>query len=211
MVELATATRIAKQLVSMLEDSCERIEIGGSIRRGKPQVKDIEIVMVPKLLPVEAGGQIDMFKGQQTTMVNQLDERLDGWLQRGMFKQRLDTRGRPAWGPSYKRASYWGVAVDLFSVLPPAQWGLIYMIRTGSGVGPEGNPMNGFGPAMLARWKQVSGGGFSRGGCLHLPDRRRVPTPEEKDVFKACKMSWVPPEERTDAGVVGRYVLASVL
>ena len=205
MIELVTAIRIARQLVSMLEDSCERIEIAGSIRRGKPRVKDIELVCLPKLLPVREG-QADLFDESAGEMtLNVLDEKLQGWLKRGMFRERPDKDGRTAWGPSLKRALYWEVPVDIFSVLAPAQWGLIYMIRTGSGVGPEGSPLNGFGPAMLARWKKVSGGGFSRGGCLHMPNGVKVLTPEEEDVFRVCRMEWVPPEERTSGAAVGRY------
>ena len=210
-MELATATRIARQLVSMLEDSCERIEIAGSIRRQKPKVKDIELVCLPKLLTVQEGqtGLFDASVGQMT--LNVLDEKLQGWRNRGLFKDRLDSRGRPAWGPSLKRALYWEVPVDIFSVLPPAQWGLIYMIRTGSGVGPEGSTLNGFGPAMLARWKKVSGGGFSKDGCLRLADGRKMLTAEEEDVFRLCKVTWVPPEERTSGAAVGRYALSPVL
>ncbi|QMW06334.1 hypothetical protein H3H32_16310 [Spirosoma foliorum] len=48
-MDLSKAQRIAEDLVVLLEDLCDKIHIAGSIRRLKPQVKDIEIVCQPKL------------------------------------------------------------------------------------------------------------------------------------------------------------------
>jgi len=47
-MDLARAQRLASGLLGDLFDVCERIEVGGSIRRRVPQVKDIELVLVPK-------------------------------------------------------------------------------------------------------------------------------------------------------------------
>jgi hypothetical protein len=55
---------------------------------------------------------------------------------------------------------------------------------------------------MLARWKQVTNGGMSRGGRLHLADGTAIATPEEGDVFAACRVVWVPPNERVSASAV---------
>lgn len=211
MMDWAAGKAIADRLVEILGPVCERIEVAGSIRRRVPRVKDVELVMIPKLEEGKGEGQLDLFKGQGTVILNRLDELLDDWLEIGVIERRLTDKGRASWGPSAKRAKYMGEPVDLFSVLPPAQWGLIYMIRTGSGVGPEGSPMNGFGPAMLSRWKKISDGGFSKDGCLHLPDGRRCPTPEEEDVFRLCKMEVPPPEARTMAAAVDRFCLPRVL
>jgi hypothetical protein len=67
------------------------------------------------------------------------------------------------------------------------------MIRTGSAE---------FSQAMLARWKQVTNGGMSRGGVLHNRAGTPVPTPEESDVFVACRAVWIPPNERVSASAV---------
>ncbi len=95
------------------------------------------------------------------------------------------------------------IKVDVF-LASPERWGLTLMIRTGSGVGPDGSPQTGFGPAMLARWKAVSGGGYAKDARLHRPSGTLVDTPEEADVFAACMVAWVPPPERTDAAAVAR-------
>ena len=40
------ASSIASEICELLEPFCEKVEVAGSIRRGKPIVKDIEIVAV---------------------------------------------------------------------------------------------------------------------------------------------------------------------
>jgi hypothetical protein len=47
-MKLEIARTLAESLVFQMHRYCERIEICGSIRRGKPNVKDIEIVAVPR-------------------------------------------------------------------------------------------------------------------------------------------------------------------
>ena len=46
-MKLQQAREIAEGVKAKLAPHCERIEIAGSIRRGKPVVGDIEIVCVP--------------------------------------------------------------------------------------------------------------------------------------------------------------------
>jgi DNA polymerase/3'-5' exonuclease PolX len=47
-MNLPQAVEVAVKYRNLLSPWCERIEIAGSIRRRKPEVKDIEIVCVPK-------------------------------------------------------------------------------------------------------------------------------------------------------------------
>lgn len=47
-MELERAQRIAEGIVGGLEQYCEQIEVAGSIRRKKPQVNDIDLVLVPR-------------------------------------------------------------------------------------------------------------------------------------------------------------------
>ena len=47
-MRLETAQPIAKRVKEELTPHCERIEIAGSIRRGKPIVHDIDIVLIEK-------------------------------------------------------------------------------------------------------------------------------------------------------------------
>lgn len=47
-MRLETAITIAETVKKLLSPHCDRIEIAGSIRRRKPHVNDIDMVLVPK-------------------------------------------------------------------------------------------------------------------------------------------------------------------
>lgn len=105
------ALQIAERVKAQLEPFCHRIEIGGSIRRKKPEVKDVEIIALPK--HYETG----LFESGLATIVN-------GWQK---VKGELD----------YDTCRYTqrilpeGIKLDLF--MPRTEsWGYIYAIRTGS-------------------------------------------------------------------------------
>ncbi len=105
------ALEIAERVKERLTPHCERIEIAGSIRRKKPEVKDIEIVAIP--LPYENNG---MF-------VSGIAEIVNGWQK---VKGEL--------GPECKytqRVLPEGIKLDLFFATKE-NWGWIYALRTGS-------------------------------------------------------------------------------
>ena len=64
-MDIGRALGIALRLVDDLESGCKRIEIAGSLRRGKPDVKDIEIAAIPRVTiePVK-----DMFGSDYDTV-----------------------------------------------------------------------------------------------------------------------------------------------
>ena len=177
---------IALEIVELLKPYCERIEIAGSIRREKPMVKDIELVMIPKF----EAGQADLF-GEAVEQVNLLDQFLSQKLDDGTFGHRPDKNGVPSWGAKSKRGVYRSTfPVDLFSVISPAQWGVIFAIRTGS--------------AEFARnfmTQREFGGNMPPGmrvqnGALWQGDRL-IETPEESDFFAAIGYHDFPaPENR---------------
>ena len=47
MIELERAQRIANEVVKRLSPYCQRIEVAGSVRRKKPRVRDIDILLIP--------------------------------------------------------------------------------------------------------------------------------------------------------------------
>lgn len=177
---LAEAEQAAAWLVEQIEHYAERVLIAGSIRRRKPTVKDIEILVEPTVDQIPA----DLFGEATAEFVP-----LYGWLD-GVLTPRLDVHGRRAWGPRYRRALFLGYPLDLFIVRDPDEWGLLAAIRTG--------------PAAFSR-KLVtsrSRGGFLPPGWrvqerkLRRPGGAVVPTPEEADVFAALGIPWQEPEAR---------------
>jgi len=107
-MEYTKAKSIADRIVEELKPHCERIEIAGSIRRKKPEVKDIEIVAIPK--PYEIG----LFETGIATVINKW-QKVKGELPCKYTQRILQD----------------GIKVDIFFAVPE-NWGLIYAIRTGS-------------------------------------------------------------------------------
>lgn len=125
-IPLAQATRIAAELMELLHPACERIDIAGSIRRRRPDVADVELVLVPRITPTAR----DLF-GNVVATENELDTLCQALKAQGLLRDRPDRNGTPAWGSRHKRALYKGFPVDLFSVIEPAQHGVVMVLRTG--------------------------------------------------------------------------------
>ncbi len=186
---LAAAEAIAQELVMLLSPACERIVVAGSVRRRKPEVKDLEIVAVPAARSVR-----DLF-GEVTDRMNLLEDLLSTLVDQGEISAGRDGSGRPAWGPRYKRAVYRGLPVDLFSVIPPAQWGLTLLLRTGPWwyskrvVTPRRHG------GLLPDWMAV------RDGAMWHKDGESLVTAEEEDVFRLLQVPFVDPARRAEVTV----------
>jgi len=199
------ALYVAEWLVDELRPGCERIEIAGSIRRGKEDVKDIEIVAIPILKPPrpEFGKPVD--KTPLDRILRQLEE-MGGMLKTvkggNKFKQF-----------EIRRLAEFGIAeplnpfkLDLFLVTPPSQWGVEFMIRTG--------------PSDFSQWmvtQKSKGGALPDGYFVRhnvvWADGTEVPNKavdavsmmnsdnarfmvEEGDWFNFCEMNWIDPNKR---------------
>lgn len=182
-MELAIANQMADSIVKAIQPACARAHVAGSIRRMKPDVKDIEIVAIVK-------DYDDLF-------------------------QKLATFGRfikPGvpdivdWPPR-KNAKYIRmlideqVKLDMF-VATKENFGALYAMRTGSGIGPDGTL--GFIPGLFSAWKKASGGGKMMNCMPTTPDKVSIPVYEEEDFFRLCRVEWIPPELRLSARSVKR-------
>lgn len=172
----------AERLVDELRPVCTRIEVAGSIRRLKPLCSDIELVCVPSFH--ELANPDSLFA--EPERMNALDEYV---TTHPHFGYRLDKLGRVANGPRYKRLMVGDVALDLFSVLEPAQFGVIMVIRTGDAdfskrcVTPT---PRGWLPSDC----RVRDGAVWRGDEM-------IPMPEEEDFFRLLGRPVERPESRT--------------
>lgn len=194
---LAVAKGLATEISALLAPACERLQVAGSIRRRRPDVGDIELVLIPRQVCVRR----DLFGvcHQETDALNEL---CNEFAARGVLGKRLDVNGSPRWGPKAKYASFRGVNLDLFSATTD-NFGLQLVLRTG--------------PAMFNRWlvsPQRHGGAMPddmrmEGGQLRVGLLGTViPTPTEEELFaqlgipyrepweREAPAGWVPPGER---------------
>lgn len=183
LMDLVEAQNIGDRIVDSLSNCTARAVVAGSVRRCKPTVKDIEIVAI----------------------VTDYDKLFTQLRQHGRFikpgvPQVID------WPPK-KNSKYIrmylneGIKLDLF-VGSSDNWGALLCMRTGSGVGPDGNVHNGFIPAMFRRWKRVSGGGKMTQCMPTTPDGLQLTVPEERDYFDLLGVQWVEPQDRISSSDV---------
>jgi DNA polymerase/3'-5' exonuclease PolX len=161
---------IADALIEKLSPYCDRISIAGSVRRRKPEVHDIEIIAIP--------GIID-----ESNMFDEIGKRelpSDLFLSWKVIKN----------GSRYKQFTLpEGINLDLFLVLPPAQWGVLFAIRTGPAdfshwiVTPKYNH-----GALPGDCRVQDGGVYQRGGLISMP--------EEIDFLNLLGLGWIEPWER---------------
>lgn len=188
-IPLAAAGAIAGELVAALSPGCERIAVAGSIRRQKPQVHDIELVAMPRVQAVDDGSlwgttvDVDLLEEGVARLVA-----TDGLERRQVTLHRADgtTEVSHRMGPRYKALVYRGLPVDLFIVRPPAEWGVVFALRTGPG---DWNTRLVTDSQRYLR--------FVEGGARLRAAGRYVPCPEEEDFFAAIGQAWLDPPERS--------------
>ena len=101
-MEIQTAREIAVNVRKLLEPYCERIEVAGSIRRRRPFVHDIDIVLIP---------------ANQGQLLYQI--------------QQLGTIAKNGPKLLNINPSKYGVPIDIY-VATPETWATLLLIRTGS-------------------------------------------------------------------------------
>jgi len=185
----------AERLVALLAPGCTQIAIAGSLRRGKHDVKDIEIVAAPRALR-----QPPAFGSRKAPPPNALEAALAALERDGVVTRQVDPHPW-RWGERYKKLALLEhgrklpFLVDLFIVLAPAQWGPIFAIRTGP---------SDFNQALMAQLlprrglKQVD-------GHLETPSGQALQTPTEEAYFAALGLPFIPPQRR-GAWVVHRML-----
>lgn len=178
----------AEAIVDALVPYCDRIEIAGSIRRGRRDPKDIEIVAQPKRM-----AHANLL-GEPEVTFGDLNEGIRAYCARERHPLTLrrvnpcasQPDGYHLDGPRFKALQVGAdsIPVDLFIVLPPAQWGSIFFIRTG----PHDWNVRAIARATKLGLRHIGG---------HLErDGKPLDTPEEIDVFRALRSPWVEPEDR---------------
>lgn len=163
-----------QRVINVIRPYCERLEYAGSIRRLKNDVHDIDLVVIPKHTAT-----VNLF-GDVVTSINPLTKNRTMYQELGTLKIFGGKRILIAMGP---------IDCEIYMVTPPAQWGNIFLIRTG--------------PAEFGHWMVTQ---KSKGGAL--PDdvtawqgalwreNKVIGAATEEEYFRICGMRYMQPEER---------------
>lgn len=176
------ARAIADQWAVRLTHSCKRVDIVGSLRRECAEVGDIDIICEPfiteekDMFGLPTGREINLLEFDFHQVVNlAVDSGLTVLMDGGRRKSLLLSQG---------------IKLELWITLPPSQWGIQKVIRTG--------------PADFSHWMvtpREKGGALPPGMkvkdlCLWYQDKV-LETPEEADFFRFLGLLYKEPKERT--------------
>jgi hypothetical protein len=212
-MELAKAQQLAEEVRRIVSPYCLRVEVAGGVRREKPEPHDVELVCVPKFREAGAGlfGPVlaDSLQEKVTAWVG---DGPDAWIGEGFPFRRGDpdkAGKRAPCGPRYYRLKFRGEKLDLFAVLPPAQWGVVFAIRTGDALYSHWLVQQGWPRGIFCedghleeRWKPNSDDHMTTPDHVDGMLVQELKTPEEGDVFRALGVPHLAPKDRLGAEII---------
>jgi len=207
-MKLDDALYLAELLVGDIQDYCERVEVAGSVRREKEEVKDLELVLVPRWH--EQMDPTDLF-GERSTRTNCLFE---GWAnctpsRMGNVPVQWIKPGTSEVVPWHVQpdGKYWrgyvnpadsegnACKIDIF-LTTPENFGAQFVIRTGC---------HEFSQELMIHAQRV---GYKFDGGYLWQGPRKIHTPEEEDIFRHLGLEWVEPKDRVSAAQVRNKIRA---
>jgi DNA polymerase/3'-5' exonuclease PolX len=168
-ISFEEATPIVEKYLDLLKPKCERIEPAGSYRREKKFINDIELVCIPKKIYTGLFETDEAYHPEFIELVKSFEIIL----------------GRPEDGKYVKIMLQEGIKLDLF-IANPNNWGLIFMIRTGSA---------NFTKRMVTECKH-NGYYVDDGYLWRKRDNAMIAVPEEEDFFNITKLPYIKPYAR---------------
>lgn len=171
-MRLKEAAEIAHKCLTVLKTHCQRIEIAGSIRRKVSEVKDIEIVCIPKCVDLSQSSLFD----------NTVSKQIPSPSFVAAVEQWQPLKGHPT-GRYTKRLLPEGINLDIF-IVNPINWGYILALRTGPAEYSE---------YLVTRAKRMGYIPFKG----HLYYRKTiVPVQREEEFFDLLNLRYLLPEYR---------------
>lgn len=175
---LEAASIVAEAFIHHMRPFATRIEVAGSIRRRKEMVGDIEIVMIPKTRRAT-----DLYGDPIGPEIVDIDKGIQSYIQ-CESPGGVTALTKLNNGEKYVKLheTVVDIQIDLFIVRPPAQWGPIISIRTGSA---------DFSKRLVTSLKK-NGLRCEDGRVLDENDTQ-IDCPEEINFFRAAGMKMIAP------------------
>lgn len=183
------AQRVAERLVQLLDPYCAKIQVAGSLRRARPDVHDIDLVIVPARLVCPEFGR------PPKPGATMLDDGLNQLMaEHPNIKWWLNATGATSNGDKLKRLLIANpahprldqLAVDLY-LCTPETWATTLLIRTGS---KEHNIM------LCTRAAKLGGKLHANGEGLFNKFGNRIAGDTEDSIFSALGLPYVEPRLR---------------
>ncbi|MBI5021788.1 MAG: hypothetical protein HZB59_10140 [Ignavibacteriales bacterium] len=172
------ATEIAADIIEKLKDDCEKIQIVGSLRRGKLSVNDLDIIAIPKFREIKD----DTLFGEPVKE-NLLDRKLSELcLDAYLILEANGSKIKRFFRPIQKV----NVPIDLYIATETTWWNLL-LIRTGS---REHNIKLASRALELHMQLKADGSG------LLTPGGNIIKIHSEEEIFQHLKLPFRLPEER---------------
>ena len=178
----AAALAVAEEIQAVLAPGCSRLMVAGSLRRGRADVGDVELVYVTQFENRQVPG--DMFSWANVALA---EEAIAGLESRGVLTRRKNVRGYETYGPKNKlmlhRAT--GLPVDLFATTEDCWWNYL-VCRTG----PAESNIRIAQAAQRRGWQwNPYSVGFSTDDAVHVVG-------SEEEVFRFVGLPFREPENR---------------
>lgn len=179
-MNLEEAQKYATMAVSAISSLCDKIEVVGSIRRKRPQPRDIDIVVIPDYSDYRVA---DPFHNTTSVMRLKPDETWTKNIPK-VLKEQLKLKWIKG-GPELLTMAFPDfLQVDIYRATTET-WGVLTLIRTGS---KEHNI------CLCARAKRMDLMLSAKHGILQ--DAKVIASRTEEEIFKALQMDFIPPELR---------------
>ncbi len=179
-MNLAAARQLAESIQGQLAPFCEKIEIAGSIRRQRPNVNDIDFVVLPK------EGQLLAFRDRCTARARVVKDGTVNYI----LALPVNAAKRELLG-----LSGWEVRIDIFIARPavrdllqtkPGNFGSLLLLRTGS---KEHNIwLIEEAKKNYMEWRTHEG--------LFDPEGFCVAAETEAEILQMMNVPWIEPERR---------------
>lgn len=173
----ANAMIIARHAWDVLKPHCSQCKIAGSLRRKKAEVKDIEIVAIPKQVE-DVADSPDLF---DTNTVRT-------WARDPAFVDAVHSlggivKGKPDKGKQIQVLTAEGIVLDIY-IATPDNWGYILTIRTGAWE---------FGKALFGRANKL---GYKGDDGMLTKDGKPIAIRTEEEYFATLRMRMPDPKDR---------------